>query len=61
MGKPVLEARAFRFRSYSTIWLLVSRLIEVLRSYPSLDQEAVQDALLYAAELAREQVVAIPA
>ncbi len=34
---------------------------EVLRSYPSLDREAVQAAITYAAELARERVVAIPA
>ena len=34
---------------------------EVLRSYPSLNREAVQAAITYAAELARERVVAIPA
>jgi uncharacterized protein (DUF433 family) len=34
---------------------------EILRSYPSLDREAVQAAIIYAAELARERVVAIPA
>jgi uncharacterized protein (DUF433 family) len=34
---------------------------EVLHSYPSLSREAVQAAILYAAELARERVVAIPA
>ena len=34
---------------------------EILRSYPSLDREAVQAAITYAAELARERVVAIPA
>jgi uncharacterized protein (DUF433 family) len=34
---------------------------EVLRSYPSLNREAVQAAIVYAAELARERVVAIPA
>lgn len=33
---------------------------EVLRSYPSLSREAVQAAIIYAAELARERVVAIP-
>jgi uncharacterized protein (DUF433 family) len=33
---------------------------EILRSYPSLSREAVQAAILYAAELARERVVAIP-
>jgi uncharacterized protein (DUF433 family) len=33
---------------------------EVLRSYPSLNREAVQAAIVYAAELARERVVAIP-
>ncbi len=34
---------------------------EILRSYPSLSREAVQAAIVYAAELARERVVAIPA
>lgn len=34
---------------------------EVLRSYPSLSREAVQAAITYAAELARERIVAIPA
>ncbi len=34
---------------------------EILRSYPSLSREAVQAAISYAAELARERVVAIPA
>ncbi len=34
---------------------------EIVRSYPSLSHEAVQAAVTYAAELAREQVVAMPA
>lgn len=34
---------------------------EILHSYPSLTREAVQAAITYAAELARERVVAIPA
>jgi uncharacterized protein (DUF433 family) len=34
---------------------------EILRSYPSLNREAVQATIAYAAELARERVVAIPA
>jgi len=34
---------------------------EILRSYPSLSKEAVQAAVFYAAELARERVIAIPA
>jgi uncharacterized protein (DUF433 family) len=33
---------------------------EILQSYPSLNREAVQAAITYAAELARERVVAIP-
>ena len=33
---------------------------EIMRSYPSLTREAVQATILYAAELARERVVAIP-
>jgi uncharacterized protein (DUF433 family) len=33
---------------------------DVLQSYPSLTREAVQAAIAYAAELARERVVAIP-
>ena len=32
---------------------------EILRSYPSLSEEAVQAAIAYAAELARERVVAM--
>jgi uncharacterized protein (DUF433 family) len=34
---------------------------EILRSYPSLDREAVQAAIIYAAELARERIVPTPA
>ena len=34
---------------------------EIVRSYPSLSHEAVQAAVTYAAELARERVVALPA
>jgi uncharacterized protein (DUF433 family) len=34
---------------------------DVLRSYPTLTPEAIQAAISYAADLARERVVAIPA
>lgn len=34
---------------------------EILRSYPSLSQEAIRAAITYAAELTRERVVVIPA
>jgi len=34
---------------------------EILRSYPSLTQEDIQAAIAYAAELARERVVPVPA
>lgn len=34
---------------------------EIKRSYPSLDHEALQAAIAYAAELGRERVVAMPA
>ncbi|MCP4357556.1 MAG: DUF433 domain-containing protein [Chloroflexi bacterium] len=34
---------------------------EIIQSYPSLSQEAVQAAISYAAELTRERIVAIPA
>lgn len=34
---------------------------EILQSYPSLSREAVQAAIAYAAELARERVVIMPA
>jgi uncharacterized protein (DUF433 family) len=34
---------------------------EILHSYPSLSREAIRAAITYAAELARERVVAIPA
>jgi uncharacterized protein (DUF433 family) len=33
---------------------------EIVRSYPSLNHEAVQAAIAYAAELGRERVVAMP-
>jgi uncharacterized protein (DUF433 family) len=33
---------------------------EIVRSYPSLNPEAVQAAIAYAAELGRERVVAMP-
>ena len=33
---------------------------DILRSYPSLSREAVQAAIAYAAELARERVVVMP-
>lgn len=34
---------------------------ELLREYPSLTREAIPAALAYAAELARERIVALPA
>ena len=34
---------------------------EILRSYPSLDRAAIQAAIAYAAELARERVVPLSA
>jgi uncharacterized protein (DUF433 family) len=34
---------------------------EIQRSYPSLSPEAIQAAIAYAADLARERVVALPA
>jgi uncharacterized protein (DUF433 family) len=34
---------------------------DILKSYPSLTPEAIQAAITYAAELAREQVVSLPA
>ncbi len=34
---------------------------EIIRSYPALTPESVKSVLAYAAELAREQIVAIPA
>ena len=33
---------------------------EIMRSYPSLSREAVQAAIAYAAELARERVAVMP-
>ena len=33
---------------------------EILKSYPSLNKESIQAAIAYAAELARERVVALP-
>jgi uncharacterized protein (DUF433 family) len=33
---------------------------EILKSYPSLTQEAIQAAIAYGAELAREHTVAMP-
>ncbi len=33
---------------------------EILQSYPSVTKEAVQAAIAYAAELARERIVAMP-
>jgi uncharacterized protein (DUF433 family) len=34
---------------------------ELLKSYPSLSREAVQAAIAYAADLARERIVPMPA
>jgi uncharacterized protein (DUF433 family) len=34
---------------------------DILKSYPSLTMEALQAAISYAAELAREQLVSLPA
>ena len=34
---------------------------QILENYPSLTPEAIQAALLYAAELAQERVIALPA
>jgi uncharacterized protein (DUF433 family) len=33
---------------------------EIVQSYPSLNREAIQAAITYAADLARERVVALP-
>jgi uncharacterized protein (DUF433 family) len=33
---------------------------DIMHSYPSLSREAIQAAIAYAAELARERVVALP-
>ncbi len=33
---------------------------EILKSYPSLSREAIQAAIAYGAELAREHIVAMP-
>jgi len=34
---------------------------EIINSYPSVNRDAIQAAIAYAAELARERVVALPA
>jgi uncharacterized protein (DUF433 family) len=34
---------------------------EILKSYPSLNQEAIQAAIAYAAELAKEHTITMPA
>ncbi len=34
---------------------------EIIKSYPSLTKEAIQAAISYAAELAKERVVGMPA
>jgi uncharacterized protein (DUF433 family) len=34
---------------------------EILRSYPTLTREAIQASLMYAAELTRERLIAVPA
>jgi len=34
---------------------------EILRSYPSLTREGIQASIAYAAELAKEQVLSLPA
>ena len=34
---------------------------EILQSYPTLSQDAIQAAIAYAADLARERIVAMPA
>jgi uncharacterized protein (DUF433 family) len=34
---------------------------ETLKSYPSLTKESIRAAINYAAELARERVIAVPA
>jgi uncharacterized protein (DUF433 family) len=34
---------------------------EILRGYPTLTREAIQAAIAYAADLARERIVALPA
>jgi uncharacterized protein (DUF433 family) len=33
---------------------------EILKSYPSVTEEAIQPSIAYAAELARERVIALP-
>lgn len=34
---------------------------EILKSYPSLEAKSIQAAIAYAAELAREELIALPA
>jgi uncharacterized protein (DUF433 family) len=34
---------------------------ELIKSYPSLTRESIQAAIAYAADLARERVIAVPA
>ena len=34
---------------------------DILKSYPTLTREAIQAALVYAAELTRERLIAVPA
>jgi uncharacterized protein (DUF433 family) len=34
---------------------------EVIQSYPSLNRESIHAAMAYAAELARERIVSVPA
>jgi uncharacterized protein (DUF433 family) len=54
-------AREFQSLSCWPTWPTGFLPRKIIRSYPSLTQEATQAALAYAAELAQERVLPLPA
>jgi hypothetical protein len=60
-GCPV--SGAFKASWFLAVLFLAAGLTpdEIVRSYPSLDRAAIQAAIAYAAELARERVVPLSA
>lgn len=61
MVRHVLKVRGLWYRVVLDNLAVGLHSDEIITSYPSLTHNAVQAAISYAAELARERVVAIPA
>ena len=60
-GKACLKGKRIMVSVVLEYLAAVLTVDEIIQSYPSLTREAVRAAIAYAAELARERVVSLPA